>query len=179
MKLYHVVATAKNNTIGLNDSIPWQSRADMSFFRRRTMNSIIVMGRKTYESLYRKRKGRHIVILTRNPDTFYLDNENLMGDTVVVSNDLQLGMGKILDCLIDHPEVDRERAYIVGGEQIYTLTANLVAGAYVSHIEVHVEGDAHYKLPEHLTVATNHPTELGNEEDPFRSYTFYETEIAG
>ena len=173
MKLYHVVATANNNVIGLNNTIPWQSRADMSFFRRRTMDSIIVMGRKTYESLYRKLTGRHIVVLTRNPE-YTVDAENLMGDNVIVTDNLQTGLSQMLERVIDLPEVDREHAYIVGGEEIYTMTSDLVAGAFVSHIDVHVSGDAYYKLPSHLTVATNHPTELGNEEDPFRSYTFYE-----
>lgn len=178
MKLYHVVATANNDVIGLNNTIPWQSRADMSFFRRRTMNSIIIMGRKTYESLYRKLTGRHIIILTRNPD-YPLELDNLMGDTVLIATDLNAGLSAMMEKLNDHPEVNREQAYIVGGEEIYNLTSALVNGAYVSHIDVHVSGDAFYKLPGHLTVATNYPTELGNDEDPFRSYTLYETELEG
>lgn len=179
MKFYHVVAAAQNGVIGHNNTIPWQSRGDMSYFRRITMNSIIVMGRKTYESLYRKLTGRHIVVLTRKPESINLDPENLMGDTVVVSSDLDQGIAEILVLLQDRPELQRERVYIVGGEEIYNLTADRVYAAYVSNIDVHVEGDAFYKVPAHLTHSTQHPTELGNEEDPFRTYTVYESDIEG
>lgn len=179
MKFYHVVATANNGVIGHNNTIPWQSREDMSFFRRMTMNSIIVMGRKTYESLHRKLTNRHIVVLTRTPDILSLDSANLMGDTVVVSSDLDTGIAEILNQLQDRPEIQRERVYIVGGEEIYNLTAERVCASYVSNIDVHVEGDAFYKVPHHLTTSTIHETQLSNVEDPFRSYTVYESDIEG
>lgn len=46
-----IVACDKKWGISKNGSIPWNSKKDLSFFRKITMNKIIVMGKKTWDSL--------------------------------------------------------------------------------------------------------------------------------
>jgi len=44
--------------IGLNNSMPWQHKEDMEFFKARTTGNVVIMGRKTYESMGRPLPNR-------------------------------------------------------------------------------------------------------------------------
>ena len=44
-----IVATDKNNLIGKDNDLPWRIPADLAYFKKVTLGSTIVMGRKTYE----------------------------------------------------------------------------------------------------------------------------------
>jgi len=46
-----VVATANGGAIGRDDRLPWHAPEDLAFFRHVTRNKIVVMGRRTYDSL--------------------------------------------------------------------------------------------------------------------------------
>ena len=70
-----IVAFNKKNVIGLNNKIPWHIPEDLKEFKRLTNNQIIVMGRKTFESLPNgPLKNRIHVIITNQ--TGYYDNNN-------------------------------------------------------------------------------------------------------
>ena len=47
----HVVALSNNNVIGVDNNLPWNLKTDLIHFKNYTTNKIIVMGRKTYESI--------------------------------------------------------------------------------------------------------------------------------
>ncbi|MEE9446775.1 MAG: dihydrofolate reductase [Arenicellales bacterium] len=59
-----IAAMNKDRIIGLNNAIPWHYSEDFKRFKRVTLNSTIIMGRKTWESLGKKAlpKRRNIVI---------------------------------------------------------------------------------------------------------------------
>lgn len=47
-----IFALDSNNGIGINNCLPWgKNKEDMSWFRQHTLNSVVVMGRKTWESI--------------------------------------------------------------------------------------------------------------------------------
>ena len=63
-----IVAMTKDNVIGLDGRIPWHYSDDLKRFKQRTMNSIIVMGRLTWESIGSKPlPGRRNIVISRNP----------------------------------------------------------------------------------------------------------------
>ena len=53
MIISHVVALSNNNVIGVDNNLPWNLKTDLSHFKNYTTNKVIVMGRKTYESIGR------------------------------------------------------------------------------------------------------------------------------
>jgi dihydrofolate reductase len=59
-----IAAMTKERVIGTDNTIPWHYSEDFKRFKRLTLNSIIIMGRKTWESIGRKAlpKRRNIVI---------------------------------------------------------------------------------------------------------------------
>jgi dihydrofolate reductase len=63
-----VVARAQNGVIGRGGKLPWHIPADLKRFKRLTMGSVMVMGRKTFDSLPGLLPGRRHVVLTRDPE---------------------------------------------------------------------------------------------------------------
>jgi dihydrofolate reductase len=61
-----VVARASNGVIGRDGTLPWRIPADLKHFKRLTMGTVMVMGRRTFESLPGLLPGRRHVVLTRD-----------------------------------------------------------------------------------------------------------------
>jgi dihydrofolate reductase len=67
MSITLVLAAAENGVIGEDGAIPWRIAEDMKRFKALTMDKIVVMGRKTWDSLPRKPlPGRVNLVLTRD-----------------------------------------------------------------------------------------------------------------
>ena len=61
-----VVARARNGVIGRDGKLPWHLPADLKRFKSLTMGSVLLMGRKTFESLPGLLPGRRHIVLTRD-----------------------------------------------------------------------------------------------------------------
>ena len=61
-----VVARATNGVIGRDGTLPWRISADLKRFKRLTMGSVMIMGRRTLDSLPGLLPGRRHVVLTRD-----------------------------------------------------------------------------------------------------------------
>jgi dihydrofolate reductase len=61
-----VVARAINGTIGKDGVLPWHLPGDLRHFKQVTMGSVMVMGRKTFESLPGVLPGRRHIVVTRD-----------------------------------------------------------------------------------------------------------------
>ena len=54
-----------NRVIGRGNQIPWHLPEDFQWFKKMTTGQIVVMGRKTFESIGRLLPGRETIILSR------------------------------------------------------------------------------------------------------------------
>jgi dihydrofolate reductase len=66
-----VAAVARNGCIGKDGALPWRIPEDLKRYRAITMGKVIVMGRKTWESIpekFRPLPGRTNVVVTRQDD---------------------------------------------------------------------------------------------------------------
>ncbi len=61
-----VVARALNGVIGRNGTLPWRISADLRRFKALTMGSVMIMGRRTFDSLPGLLPGRRHIVLTRD-----------------------------------------------------------------------------------------------------------------
>lgn len=91
--------------IGYEGKLPWNVPEDMAHFKKLTTDKVVIMGRKTYESIGKPLKNRVNIVLSRNK---YFRNDN-----VVTSH-------SILD-LVTKYEKDKsdKEVYIIGGQEIY------------------------------------------------------------
>jgi dihydrofolate reductase len=62
-----IVARATNGVIGRGGKLPWHIPADLKRFKALTMGTVMVMGRRTFESLPGLLPGRRHIVLTRDP----------------------------------------------------------------------------------------------------------------
>lgn len=63
-----IVARARNGVIGRDGALPWHLPADLKRFKALTMGTVMIMGRKTFDSLPGLLPGREHVVLTRSRD---------------------------------------------------------------------------------------------------------------
>lgn len=95
-----IAAMALNRAIGHEGRIPWHLSKDLKFFKRATLGHVIVMGRKTYDSIGKPLPGRENIVLSRRP----LD---IPGIRHVTSIDE-----------IEEP-ADGRQIFVIGGAEIY------------------------------------------------------------
>lgn len=62
-----VVAMDARGLIGRDGGLPWRLPEDLKFFRRATMGKIVLMGRKTFDSIGKPLDGRDNWVLSRDP----------------------------------------------------------------------------------------------------------------
>lgn len=63
-----MVAVAENGAIGRANALPWHLRSDLQRFKKMTLNTSVVMGRKTFASIGRPLPGRTNIVVTRDAD---------------------------------------------------------------------------------------------------------------
>src|SRR3954466_3530325 len=65
MILSAIAAMATNRVIGKDGDLPWNIPEDFKFFKDKTSGHVMIMGRKTFESLPQPLPGRMHIIITR------------------------------------------------------------------------------------------------------------------
>ncbi len=117
-KVIMIAAIGPHRELGFQNQLLWHIPEDLQFFKRMTMNQIIVMGRKTLESLPRKLKNRHYVVFSHSS----IDKDFLC----VTSID---------EIFHKFPNKD---IYIIGGGQIYQLFLPYADEMYITHVKMNV-----------------------------------------
>jgi len=59
-----IVSMAKNRVIGRNGGLPWHIPEDIKWFREKTLGHVVIMGRKTFESIGKPLPGRKNIIIS-------------------------------------------------------------------------------------------------------------------
>src|SRR6185436_3546985 len=62
-----IAAMSLNRVIGVKNQIPWHLPQDFKWFKKMTTGHIIVMGRKTFESIGKPLPNRTTIVLSRGP----------------------------------------------------------------------------------------------------------------
>lgn len=127
-----IVAYDKQRGIGINNTLPWPKlKEDMKWFQENTKNSIILMGRKTFESLPELLKNREHWILTRN--------YSYQPDGVKVFHSL-----KEIKEAIQHTD---KTVWCIGGSELFNLVINSdidIQSYYVTEIDRIYVTDTHF-----------------------------------
>jgi dihydrofolate reductase len=116
-----IVAVDNNGCIGINNQLPFKLKEDLKIFKQKTINNIVVMGRKTFESFgSRPLPNRDHYILSRSlPEGFLMEN-------VYVFNTVE----KLLDELMN---IEKE-VWVIGGGEIYNLLYKYCDEFHITHI---------------------------------------------
>src|ERR1035437_4755022 len=129
MKLHLIFARAANGVIGINGQISWHLPEDMAHFKRTTLGSPVIMGRKTWDSLppkFRPLPGRLNIVVTRRGDW--------QADGAQRTDSINEAMR------LCPPGSD---AWVIGGAELYAQAQALASTAVVTEIEADFAGDAY------------------------------------
>ena len=157
--IHMIVARADDDTIGHEGSIPWNCPTDLENFKEITENKIVVMGRKTYESLPdHKLPDRNKIILTRDLE-YKVDRED-----VSIYHDAR----NVLHLSTVHPEP----IYIIGGREIYELFLPFTEYIHMTTVSCSPGGDTKFdfNLDDFAHITSDEQT-IQNENDS-HSMTF-------
>ena len=121
-----IAAMSLNRVIGSCNRIPWHLPEDFKWFKQMTTGHIIVMGRKTFESIGKPLPGRKTIVLTRS-------SASIPGVRTV--SDL---------AQIEAVEAERpgQQVFICGGAQVYQEALPFCSDLYLTLVKRTVEGDA-------------------------------------
>ena len=134
-----VVAFTNRQVLGNNNSIPWHLPEDLQHFRKITEHGVVIMGRKTFESLPNgPLKNRMNVVITRQPmkhhRTLETENENLRFVTM-----------ESVETIISEYQQQQRPIFIIGGSEIYSLFFDYCKTIYIAHVlDDTIEGDVHF-----------------------------------
>jgi len=120
-----IAAMSENRVIGQDNHIPWHLPEDFKSFKQLTMGHVLVMGRKTFQSIGRPLPGRETIVLSRAQFSH--------PGVRTVSNIAQ----------IDLSQESRE-VFICGGAEIYALALPFCSDLYLTLVKRTVEGDTFF-----------------------------------
>jgi dihydrofolate reductase len=121
-----IAAVAANGVIGAGNDIPWRIPADWQRFKALTMGSVLIMGRKTYDSIGRPLPGRTTFVISR--DRMWRAD----GVRAVPSLD------EAFDQAIP---LNPETIYVAGGGEIYRAAWDRLTGLEITEVDQNPVGE--------------------------------------
>ena len=124
-----IAAVAKNGVIGNKNDLLWYLPEDLKHFKDVTAGKTVIMGRKTFESIFARIKkplpNRTNVVITRQTDI-------KLPEGVKVCSTIE-------DALRSYGGAD---IFIIGGGEIYKQTIDKADKLYITHVDGDYTGDA-------------------------------------
>lgn len=122
-----IAAMSRNRVIGKDGAMPWHFSPDLKFFKRTTLGQVVVMGRRTFESLGRPLPGRENIVLSTSSS---------VGNSGV----------RVVSSLAEIPrEVGEGReVFVIGGAQLYAALLPECSSLFLTHLDFDVEGDTFF-----------------------------------
>ena len=129
----HLVAVSNDLVIGADNDLPWSLKDDLAHFKKYTQNKVIIMGRKTYESIGRPLPNRINYVISRTIEK--IDGAN-------VFNNLEDAMKHAEK--YNHEEGITNEIVIIGGGYLFEETSSIVNKLIISKVDCNVSGDIYY-----------------------------------
>ena len=122
-----IAAMSLNRVIGNRNNIPWHLPEDFKWFKKTTMGHVLLMGRKTFNSIGRPLPGRDTVVLTRNP-------ESIIGIPTFNS----------IEAFEQADEFQKRKVFVCGGAEIYRQTLEKCSDLFLTLVKQKIEGDTFF-----------------------------------
>jgi dihydrofolate reductase len=121
-----IAAVAANGIIGTGNDIPWRIPADWRRFKSLTMGQVLIMGRKTYDSIGRALPGRITFVITR--DRMW----RAEGVRAVTSLD---------DAFDQALKLEPQTIFVAGGGEIYRAAWDRLTGLEITEVDQKPDGE--------------------------------------
>ncbi len=121
-----------NRVIGKEGKLPWHFSSDLKRFKQITLGNTVLMGRKTFDGIGQPLPGRENFVLSRRSRKTSRERLHFFDSLEKAFN-----------------AVKTEKAFIIGGAEIFKQTMNRIDGIFLTQIRGMYEGDVFYpEIPE-------------------------------
>jgi dihydrofolate reductase len=123
-----IYAVSPDGVIGTNNQVPWHHPGDYRRFKRVTLGSVVIMGRKTFESMGKPLPGRRNVVVTRSPiDMPGVESVRSLEDALALAGDSD--------------------AWLIGGRRIFEEGMKYADIIDVTYVPDHVQAPDEVHAP--------------------------------
>lgn len=133
-----IVAKSINNIIGSNNKLPWYIPDDLKRFKNITSNNIVIMGRKTFESIGKPLPNRVNYVISKNYKE--LNKEYLYDDDIIFFKNIEDSINYFVD------QNKHNKMFVIGGNMLYRyfVDNNLYDKIYLTEILNIFNGDTYF-----------------------------------
>lgn len=128
MTITLIAAVARNLVIGDAGGLPWHIPGDLPRLKRLTMGHVLVMGRKTFDSIGRPLPGRTTIVVTRQPG-WHADGVEV-AHTIPAALECAARLG--------------DQVFVMGGGEIYTQALDVADRMELTEVDAAPQGDTHF-----------------------------------
>ncbi len=122
-----IACISRDGGLGMGNHLLWRIPEDMQFFKQTTMGGVVVMGRRTFESIGNPLPGRQNVVLSSRP----LDTPGI--EWCESSSDLD-----------EYLATRSEPVFIIGGASLYTMYIDRVNKLYLTEVDGTQPADTYF-----------------------------------
>ena len=128
MKISFVVAIANNNAMGKDNQLLWHLPNDFKFFKNYTMGKVLLMGRKTFDSIGRRALPGRISAVVSRDASFSAANVEVF---------------KTVEAALEHFK-QAEEVCIIGGAEIFKQTLDIVDTLVITRVDANPAADVFF-----------------------------------
>ncbi len=129
MTISLIVAASENNAIGKQNQLLWNLPIDLKFFKDTTWGMVVIMGRKTYESVDKPLPGRVNIVITKQTGW------SRPGTQVAADLHDAIEQAKATNC---------KEIFIIGGGEIYKQSMDIADKIYMTRVHTILQGDTYF-----------------------------------
>ncbi|RII31539.1 MAG: hypothetical protein CXR30_01615 [Geobacter sp.] len=127
--IYIIVAMTEDGIIGKGNELPWRISEELKLFKKLTLESTVIMGRHTFESIGRSLPDRNnIVVSSTLPPREGLQIAKNLDEALMLGYSLE------------------KKIFVIGGAELYEKALSVADYMYVSRIHDRYEGDVRFPL---------------------------------
>jgi len=128
MELTLIVAVDRHGAIGKNNQLLWHLPDDLKHFKQRTMHGVMLMGRKTFQSLPGMLPGRQHWVLSRQP------HPDWPADVRCFKN--------VEQALLEGQQLSE--LLVIGGAEVYRQCLPMATRLVITQVDAAFEADAFF-----------------------------------
>lgn len=131
IQIAHVVAISENHAIGKNNQLPWHISADLQHFKRLTAGGVVIMGRKTFESMGSKPLPNRINIVVTSDSDYQATYPNILVATSLaqaIEQGTTFAQEKNLDTI-----------WVIGGERMFSESLPITNRLEITHVATTID----------------------------------------
>ncbi|WP_201533786.1 dihydrofolate reductase [Psychrobacter ciconiae] len=181
IEVAQIAAVSENHCIGKNNDLPWHIKADLQHFKKMTADSektgqdiqgIVIMGRKTFESMASKPLPKRMNVIVTTQTDFAEANNLSDCQNIIVAQSLNDALTKATDLA---KKLDLPTVWVIGGERLFTEALAVTDRIELTHVATTIDnGDAFYPtLPNDFSESQKSATMLDDNSGlRFQSVTY-------